>query len=252
MIGHALVVWLVVWGWSAASPKLEAKKPSYVKATLIQLEEKAKPKPKPVKTITPAKQKPKKDDAKKRALAKKKQQEKKLAEQKRKKIEAERKNQLAKKKAAEKAAAEKKQKEQELQRKADLLKALEQERQQELQQSIDQEKARVKAEQAAAEDTVLAQSYNHIINARVTENWSRPPSARNNMVVLLRIQLIPTGDVVDVDVIKSSGDTAFDRSAIRAVKKAERFPELKKLPNHVFEKYFRTFNLLFEPKDLRQ
>lgn len=253
LMGHGLLVWLAVWGWSSASPKPEIKKPSYVKATLVQLEEKAKPKPKPIKPKPPSTPKPKQDNAKKQKELAKKQREKKLAEQKRlKKVEAERKKQRAQKKAKEKAAADKKKKAQEKQRKEDLLAELEKERQQELVNSIEAEKVRIKAEQQAAKDDVLAQSYNHIIDARVSENWSRPPSARNDMVVLLRIQLIPTGDVVGVDIVKGSGDLAFDRSAERAVRKAERFPELKKLPNHIFEKHFRTFSLSFEPKDLRQ
>jgi colicin import membrane protein len=247
MIGHGVLVWLVVWGWSAATPRENIKKPNYIKATLVQLEEKAKP------TVT-TRLKPKvTDNAAKRQALKKKQE--KLAAQKRakqKKAEKQRKNQLAKKQAeAEKKRTELKQKE-ELQRKADLLKELEQERQQELEQTIALENARIKVEQQAAEHALIAQSYNSIISDKVSDNWSRPASARNGMVVSLRIHLVPTGNVVGVDVIKSSGNSAFDRSAVRAVKKAENFPELQKIPIHIFEQNFRKFNLEFSPEDLRQ
>ena len=51
--------------------------------------------------------------------------------------------------------------------------------------------------------------------------------------------------------LKSSGNSAFDRSAINAVEKAGSFPELQKLPNREFEKTFRRFRLLFRPEDLR-
>jgi TonB family protein len=85
----------------------------------------------------------------------------------------------------------------------------------------------------------------------VVNYWSRPPSARNGMEVLLALQLIPTGEVVSVTVVKSSGNTAFDRSAVNAVQKAEQFPELKDLPPREFEKTFRRFRLLFRPEDLR-
>jgi colicin import membrane protein len=71
------------------------------------------------------------------------------------------------------------------------------------------------------------------------------------MEVLLALQLIPTGEVVSVTVVRSSGNTAFDRSAINAVEKAERFPELQNLPSREFEKTFRRFRLLFRPEDLR-
>lgn len=256
LLGHASVIVFALWGWSAPENKVVSKKPDNIQATLVKLEEKAKP---VVKKTTPKpkpKPKPKVDKAKK-ALEEKKRLEKKLAEKKRiekEKAEIERNNQLAKKKAEEmaKKAAEEKKKEQERLRKEELLKELKLERQRELEREVAAEKARLAAEQQAANDEELAQSYNHIIDERVTANWSRPPSARNNMVTLLRIQLVPTGEVIAVNVIQSSGNTAFDRSAIRAVKKAARFPELQELPSRVFEKHFRIFNLLFEPKDLRQ
>jgi TonB family protein len=61
--------------------------------------------------------------------------------------------------------------------------------------------------------------------------------------------LAPTGEVVDVTVTDSSGSEAFDRSAIVAVRKAERFlvPEDRRQ----FERNFREFTVLFRPEDLR-
>ncbi len=72
----------------------------------------------------------------------------------------------------------------------------------------------------------------------VLDSWCRPGEG-------------PTGEVVSVSVLKSSGNTAFDRSAINAVEKAGSFPELQNLPSREFEKSFRRFRLLFRPEDLR-
>ena len=72
------------------------------------------------------------------------------------------------------------------------------------------------------------------------------------MVVKLRIRLIPTGELVDVQVIDSSGDSAFDRSAVRAVQKVGGFPELKELEYRVFKEYFESFVFEFRPEDLRR
>jgi TonB family protein len=102
-----------------------------------------------------------------------------------------------------------------------------------------------------ASDNDVAQSYVALISQTVQNNWSRPPSARNGMEVELIIQLIPTGEVVSVTVARSSGQLAFDRSAVNAVQKSERFPELQNLPARIFEKSFRQFRLLFKPEDLR-
>jgi colicin import membrane protein len=97
----------------------------------------------------------------------------------------------------------------------------------------------------------MAASYAALIRDTVVNYWSRPPSARNGMEALLAIQLVPTGEIVSVSVLRSSGSTAFDRSAMNAVEKAGSFPELKNLPSGEFEKTFRRFQLLFRPEDLR-
>jgi len=106
-------------------------------------------------------------------------------------------------------------------------------------------------EAATATAQEMAASFSALIQRTVAGYWSRPPSARNGMEVLLALQLIPTGEVVSVKVVRSSGSAAFDRSAVNAVEKAERFPELKKLPPREFEKSFRRFQMLFRPEDLR-
>ena len=54
----------------------------------------------------------------------------------------------------------------------------------------------------AQEDEVAANSYRQLISLRLSENWSRPPSARRGMETLIRLQLVPTGRVVGVTVLK--------------------------------------------------
>ena len=179
---------------------------------------------------------------------KRKEQErkKKLAEQKRKK-------QLEKKRAEEKKKADAEKKRQEQARKDKALKEA-QARKDALRKQQEQAMAEAKAEQERLEASYAqtAQSFMAVVKERIEANWNRPPSARKNMSCLLRLQLVPTGRVINVDVEKSSGNPLFDRSAVQAVKKAEQFPELKKMPIEVFERYYREFNLLFKPEDLRQ
>lgn len=94
-----------------------------------------------------------------------------------------------------------------------------------------------------------AMAYAAQIKREIAQQWSRPPSARRDMEALLRVRLVPTGEVVDVSVAKSSGNRSFDRSAVLAVEKAERF----QVPDdsRQFERNFREFNVLFRPEDLR-
>jgi colicin import membrane protein len=103
----------------------------------------------------------------------------------------------------------------------------------------------------ALSDEQRTASYIALIARAVEDNWSRPPSARNDMEAELLIQLIPTGEVVSVTLASSSGNAAFDRSAINAVEKAGQFPELQQLESRLFEQNFRRLRLKFKPEDLR-
>jgi colicin import membrane protein len=113
-----------------------------------------------------------------------------------------------------------------------------------------QQLANEQSQQQLEEDEVITNSYIAIIVQTITNRWSRPPSARNGMEVTVAMQLTPNGQVVDASVIKSSGDSVFDRSAIRAIKQIEQFPEIKNMPNRVFEAEFRNMKLVFRPEDL--
>ena len=104
--------------------------------------------------------------------------------------------------------------------------------------------------QVLAEDKKeqAAQTYAQGIYQLIVANWSRPPSARNGMQTKLMVELVPTGDVVNVTITSSSGNEAFDRSAEDAVRKVRKF-DVPKDPD-LFEKYFRRFPVLFKPEDL--
>lgn len=116
----------------------------------------------------------------------------------------------------------------------------------EMAEALQAEAASEARAQGSVTDTVAA-----VIRQSVISRWARPPSARNGMVAVLAIQLVPTGDVVGVSVAESSGNVAFDRSAINAVEKAGRFPEVQQLKSNEFERDFRRFQLIFRPEDLR-
>ena len=94
----------------------------------------------------------------------------------------------------------------------------------------------------------IAVSYQAKIYEQVRKRWRRPPSARNGMQTKLLVELIPTGEVVSVTVVESSGLLAFDRSAEQAVVRSGGFevPDESRL----FEEYFRKFFFLFRPEDL--
>ena len=66
----------------------------------------------------------------------------------------------------------------------------------------------------------------------------------------LLIELVPTGELVSVEVLRGSANAAFDRSALAAVRAAAPF----QVPDDptLFEREFRRLRILFRPEDLKQ
>jgi colicin import membrane protein len=151
----------------------------------------------------------------------------------------------------QRVAEEQRQREAEQRRQQEV--AAEQERQrQEQAQAQAQAQAQQEADsrELAETDAELVMAYSAVIHDLVQQYWSRPPSARNGMVVVLRIRMVPTGDILDVAIVQSSGDFAFDRAAESAVLKVNRFTELQGMDPRLFDRNFRTFLLTFRPQDL--
>ena len=90
-------------------------------------------------------------------------------------------------------------------------------------------------------------SYVAAIYSAIAAQWSRPPSARNDMEARFGVELLPSGDLLSLTLLESSGNAAFDRAAEAAVRKVRRF----EVPSgQLFEKNFRRFSLKFKPEDL--
>lgn len=90
------------------------------------------------------------------------------------------------------------------------------------------------------------------IQDEVRKRWVRPANARNGMEVELRIHLVPTGEVISMEVTHSRDATsAFVNSVQQAVKKVGRFDKLADLDPVLFDANFRTFKIVFRPEDLR-
>lgn len=128
----------------------------------------------------------------------------------------------------------------------------ERERQERLRELSEQSTQLALAEELAdlrdAEADVETMTYAAAIRQAIIEAWSRPPSARLGMQARLRVDLVPSGDLLAVTILDTSGNPAFDRSAEVAVRKVGRFDVPKE--SRLFEKSFRRFTLLFKPEDL--
>nr|MBF0683008.1 cell envelope integrity protein TolA [Pseudomonas sp.] len=214
-----------------------------------------------------------KAEATKKAAEAKKAEEVKAAEQKKQAEIAKKKaaDEAAKKKAAEeaakkKAAEEAKKKaaaEAERKKAAEQAKKAEEAKKKaaaEARKAAEEKKAQALAEllsddterQQAMADThgdQVAGDFDDLIRMRAAQGWTRPPSARNNMSVSLRVNMLPDGTITAVSVSRSSGDGPFDSSAVAAVKNIGRLTEMQGLTPQEFQPY-RSFTMTFTPEDL--
>lgn len=217
-IGVHVLVLLTLWAnWESEGPASVVVKPEIVKAQLVVLEPKPKPRPQP--KAPPPKPKPQAPSPPEPKPAPKPEPRPEPKPEPKRDLEAERRE------------AERRQR----------LEAL-------ASSTFDLALADELNTLTAESEEEIAQSYAQGIYQLVVANWNRPPSARNFMEARLVVELVPTGEVIAVTVVKSSGNEAFDRSAVQAVRKAARFdvPEDPAL----FETHFRRFQMLFRPEDL--
>lgn len=239
---HGAILAIILIDMPETRPMVKRAATEYIRAELVTLE-----KPKAKKPAKPKKTTPKKDTSKAKQKAA---EQKRQAEKKRQQEQQARLQKQQQQKALEAERAKQQLKQQLKQQEADRLaeqQRLQRQSEQELADAIAQENA----EQQFLNDTEMANSYIALITDVIQRNWNRPPSARNSMEAELILRMVPTGEVVSVEIVRSSGNAAFDRSAETAVLKAERFPEIQQLPARVFEQYFRRLRLKFKPEDLR-
>lgn len=249
---HAALVFLLLQGVEADSAEARIITPPIVNATLLVVEPKGS-KPAPPQPAAPEPQQPITPAAD--------QVDPRLLEDKRRRAEAAKQQLALAKKEAEQAQKERDERNRREREEAQRLQAervkaaaarAEKERQERLDalasSSVSQALASEAQSNADAQSAEAAASYFQGIRAKIVNNWSRPASARNGMQVTLQVDLVPSGEVVGVSLVTSSGDGAFDRSAELAVRKAGQF----EVPSEsaVFERRFRRFNLLFNPEDL--
>jgi len=201
------------------------------------------------------------EDAKKKAAedAKKKAAEdakKKAAEDAKKKANAD----AAKKKAAADAAAKQKAEANKKQKAAQEA-AKQRQAQESARKAVEDKKAGALAEllsedtqyQQTKADTVgsqVAGNLDDLIVRLVSEQWVRPPSARNGMAVTVLIEMLPDGTITNASVTRSSGDPAFDASAVAAVRNVGRVREMQQLDRKTFDSLYRKRSAVFKPEDL--
>jgi len=182
------------------------------------------------------KQRKAEQEKKRKAVAEK--QRKADVERKRKAEQAvKRKAAAERKKKAEQAAKQKAEAERKKKAAAAAEAARQREAEQALQAQLAEEAAQARAQSALSE-------FIPYIQEKVQNNWLRPAGSPPGLSCVIQVTLIPGGEVVGTRVVRSSGNQLFDASVERAVQKASPLP----LPaDSALFKYFREINFNFVP-----
>ncbi len=111
------------------------------------------------------------------------------------------------------------------------------------------EEARELAQKLAAQERAKAAAAAHagnVIGPYVERHWNPVANTSGGLVCSLRITITTSGQVTNVQIVKGSGDSLFDNSAVAAVHRASPLP----MPGDsaVAQELRPTFILRFRPK----
>ena len=106
-----------------------------------------------------------------------------------------------------------------------------------------------------AEDKSISTEYEKnqidILSSFIIENiqsaWRKPINIQDGLVCDLRLSINKNGRIIDIKLIKGSGNLRFDNSAIKAVQRVETFSFLKDIPISMFNSNFKSIVITFNP-----
>ena len=106
-----------------------------------------------------------------------------------------------------------------------------------------------------AEDKSISTKYEKnqidILSSYVIENiqsaWRKPINIQDGLVCDLRLSINKNGRIIDINLIKSSGNLRFDNSALKAVQRVETFSFLQDIPMSIYNSNFRSIVITFNP-----
>ena len=112
-------------------------------------------------------------------------------------------------------------------------------------------KLEIKDEVINNDNNIVSQTdleiFSSMIKSQVIENWKRPTNLSSNFKTEIQITLVPTGEILSSKIINSSGNKAFDDSALTAISRLKSFDGLNMQMN-LFDQHFRKFILIFSPE----
>ena len=105
------------------------------------------------------------------------------------------------------------------------------------------------------EDNLIAQEseqsqvelFSSLIIQSLQSAWRKPINIQDGLICDLRITINKNGRIINVNLIKSSGNIRFDNSALMAVQRIETFNFFNSIPYNIYLSNFKNIVITFNP-----
>ena len=247
---HILVLggFFIVW---SSTPEMPVAKPTMI-ATLYDVQSKSPAATQSDKKLAGENSQTKAPAATKDQLASQAEEQQKIADQQaeaKREAEEKAKADKAKKDAEEKAKADKAKKDAEQKAKAvEAARKGKEAKEAAALADLLGDKIELETTKGDAQGDKLIGSLDDLVKQLVQDNWTELGNPAPGTRVELTIQMIPDGTITNVTVRHSSGNAAFDASAVTAAKNVGRVPQIQKLDINTFNQLYRQRTFIFTAK----
>lgn len=105
------------------------------------------------------------------------------------------------------------------------------------------------------EDSLISQEseqsqvelFSSLIIQSLQSAWRKPINIQDGLICDLRITINKNGRIINVNLIKSSGNIRFDNSALMAVQRTETFNFFNSIPYNIYLSNFKNIVITFNP-----
>jgi colicin import membrane protein len=87
--------------------------------------------------------------------------------------------------------------------------------------------------------------YEKVVRSRIKEAWRWYDTA-STLITVIAFDIEPDGVIKNIKLVKTSGDSSYDESVLRAAAKASPLPSP---PKSVYEQYFKSVRITFDPRE---
>ena len=98
------------------------------------------------------------------------------------------------------------------------------------------------------DNTDVVEQISYKVIKDIEELWIRPNSVKIGMFADFNLRINRLGIIENIEMKQTSGDKAFDRAALNAIRKYKQIKYVKNLDDQTFQTYFSNFTLRFRPE----